>query len=66
MVVPALPQVKKLGTVSELAEEMKELSDAKLIELRKTGQEERDDREAKGIGDRWFEKIKYVHRKLKN
>ena len=54
--VPALPQVKKLGTVSELAEEMKELSDAKLIELRKTGQEERDDREAKGDGDRWFEK----------
>ena len=35
--VPKIPEMKVLGTVSELGEDAKKLSDDKLLELRKEG-----------------------------
>jgi len=40
--VPKIPEMKVLGTVSELGQDAKELTDDKLLELRKNGNDLRD------------------------
>ena len=54
--VPKIPEMKVLGIVSELGEDAKKLSDDKLLELRKNGNDLRDQREDNGDGDQWYEK----------
>ena len=58
--VPKIPEMKVLGTVSELGEDAKKLSDDKLLELRKNGNDLRDQREDNGDGDQWYEKNKIL------
>ena len=58
--VPKIPEMKVLGTVSELGEDAKKLSDDKLLELRKNGNDLRDQRGDNGDGDQWYEKNKLL------
>ena len=55
-----IPEMKVLGTVSELGEDMKKLWGDKLLELRKKGHYLRDQREDNGDGDQWYEKNKLL------
>ena len=49
-------ETKTLGTVSELAEDMKKLSDDRCKEMRRKGTELKDQCKVKGEGDQWYEK----------
>ena len=46
--------------MSELGEDMKKLSDDKLVELRKNRHDLRDQQEDNGDGDQWYEKNKLL------
>ena len=56
MNVPKIPEMNVLGTVLELGEDTKKLSDDKLLELRKNGNDLRDQREENGDRDQWYKK----------
>ena len=56
--VPKILEMKVLGTVSELGEDTKKLSDDKLLELRKNKNDLRDQQEDNGDGDQWYKKNK--------
>ena len=53
--VPSIPDVGSLGTVSELADELKKVSEDKISEITKNAEKIRDQREEQGEGDRWYE-----------
>ena len=54
--VPDIPEMGSLGTVSELADDVKKFSDDKITEIREKAGIIREEREKKGDGDRWFER----------
>ena len=61
--VPKIPEMKVLGTVSELGvgEDANRLSDDKFLELRKNGNDLRDQRENNGdVGDQRYEKFHLI------
>ena len=53
--MPAPPSIQTLGTTSDLAAEIVIADEAKRDELKRNARKERDEREARGEGDRWSE-----------
>ena len=58
--VPTIPEMKVLGTVSELGEDAKKLSNDKLLELRKNRKDLSDQQEDNGDGDQCYERNKLL------
>ena len=55
-----MPEMMRLGTISNLAIEMENLSEERQSELKAKAQEERRKRQKRGDGDKWEEKRRSI------
>ena len=53
--MPSPPKIHSLGTTSDLALKLKKGNEERRCKLASESTEERDERENKGLGDRWAE-----------
>ena len=63
--IPTLPELKTLGTVSDLAEEWETHTEDKLTEFKNKANSEMEFCEGRGEGDQWYERQRIMAPKVK-
>ena len=66
MNIPTLPEMKTLGTVSDLAEELETHTEEKLTEFKNKANAEMECCEEREEGDQWFERQRITAPKVKD